>query len=253
MCVCVCVRACVCVRECAPPRPLGSTTSSWCLSTAVCAVGADVSSPRGPCAWRACGVRGRAPAGGGSGGILGETAALCAPTCRTAAPAADGAVQGGAGPARLWGGGRASRAGRVCACGHTHATGRRLRGGADLEEARIEQLRRERYGEGFGKGTQLDSSGIFESGTDSLVVLDGNESEERAREEKERRGLLRKPRTKSARAPDADDIYFVSSQDLYDSEQHDRPLPPPSRIRADPRAPEAKAAALAQDTLQGRV
>ena len=57
VCVCVCVRARACVWECAPPRPLGSTTSSWCLSTALCAaaVGADVSSPRGPCAWaRAC-------------------------------------------------------------------------------------------------------------------------------------------------------------------------------------------------------
>ena len=179
---------------------------------------------------------------------------MCAPTCRPAEHATDRALQASAGPARLWGCGRAPRTGRVCGCCHTH-TGRRLRGGADLEAARIEQLREERYGEGFGKGTQLDSSGIFESGDDSLVVLEGNESEERAREEKQRRGLLRKPKAASSstgnRALDAD-IFFASSQDLYDSENHDRPLPPPGGVHADPRAPEARAAALAQDTLQGR-
>ena len=86
----------------------------------------------------------------------------------------------------------------------------RLRGGFDLDEAHIERLRQQRYGDGFGKGTDLDSSGIFESGEDSLVVLEGNESEERARAEKERRGLLRAPKSsqknEEATVVDADQL-----------------------------------------------
>ncbi len=165
--------------------------------------------------------------------------------------AADGELQDEAISARLWGGGRAWLMRRVCEVGPTHC-GRRLRGGADPAAARLEQLRKERFGEDFGTGTEFDSSGIFQSGDDSLVVLEGNESEERARQEKQRRGLLRKPKapssTKGNHAPalDTDNIFLASSQDLYDSEPRlDKP-----RVRDDLRGKEARAAALAQDTIQ---
>ena len=167
---------------------------------------------------------------------------------------ADGALQDDASSAKLWGGGRAWLTGRVCEGGPTHCR-RRLRGGADPADARLEQLRKERFGEDFGKGTELDSSGIFESGDDSLVVLEGNESEERAREEKQRRGLLRKPKapssTKGNHAPalDIDNVFLASSQDLYDPYDSERRLDKP-RVRDDLRGKEARVAALAQDTIQ---
>jgi len=66
----------------------------------------------------------------------------------------------------------------------------RLRGGADLEERRLNRLRAERFGSDFGKVMDEDS-GLFDGGEDSLVVMDGNESEEQAQAEKQRRGLLR--------------------------------------------------------------
>jgi len=77
----------------------------------------------------------------------------------------------------------------VCGCDTN-----RLRGGMDPEDARLERLRRERYGDDFGKADNIDSSGIFESGADSLVVMQGNDEEEQAMLEKQRRGVYREPK-----------------------------------------------------------
>ena len=71
----------------------------------------------------------------------------------------------------------------------------RLRGGADPDALELQRKRRERFGESFGKGTDLDSSGIYASGEDSLVAEGDDHSAAEARAEKERRGLLRLPKS----------------------------------------------------------
>lgn len=68
-------------------------------------------------------------------------------------------------------------------------------------ELNWQRLRAERFGDDFGKATHMESSGIFDSGEDSLVVREGNDSEERARAEKERRGLVRKKKGKNSEKP----------------------------------------------------
>jgi hypothetical protein len=69
-----------------------------------------------------------------------------------------------------------------------------------------------------------EDSGLFDGGEDSLVVMDGNESEEQAQAEKQRRGLLRekkdlsKDKTKDETHEYLDAEGLVSKLEMGDSD-----------------------------------
>ena len=138
--------------------------------------------------------------------------------------------------------------------------GERLRGGSDFgiddDDARLARLRRERFGDEYGRATEHESSGIYSSGgsaTDSLVVAKDNDDEERELMEKARRGLMReKKRSGTGKAKnkkrDFDADKLLSEVDLGDSQpDNNEPLP---QAATDERTYEAKVAALEQDTMQ---